>query len=78
MVDTSTFKKLLEKYGMNADSIIRNNNKVLELGNFDDMEATIDYLINYLNIAPRYIEKAPSILYFNVSAIFSHKSIYNF
>lgn len=69
MIDTNSFKGLLDKYGMDADSVIKNNSKVLIRGNYSDIEATINYLVNDLGFASRYIEKAPSILYFNVSAI---------
>ena len=69
MIDINSFKGLLDKYGMDADSVIKNNSKVLIRGNYSDIEATINYLVNDLGFASRYIEKAPSILYFNVSAI---------
>lgn len=55
MIDTNSFKGLLDKYEMDADSVIKNNSKVLIRGNYSDIEVTINYLVNDLGFASRYI-----------------------
>ena len=69
MIEAESLKTLLEKYGINFNKLIANNDNAIWKGNYKDIEATLDYLINELKIEPRNIEKAPSILYLNVSAI---------
>ena len=69
MIEAESLKTLLEKYGINFNKLIANNDNAIWKGNYKDIEATLDYLINELKIEPRNIEKAPSILYLNVLAI---------
>ena len=69
MIDTDLLKIILRKYGIDPDKVIKNNSNVLEKGNYIDIENTIKYLVEELKVSPKNIEKAPSILYFNVSAI---------
>ena len=69
MIGVDLLKLLLERYGIDPNKVIKNNENVLVKGNYDEIESVIKYLIDELKISPKNIEKAPSILYFNVSAI---------
>ena len=69
MIGVDLLKLLLERYGIDSNKVIKNNENVLVKGNYDEIESVIKYLIGELKISPKNIEKAPSILYFNVSAI---------
>ena len=69
MIGVDLLKLLLERYGIDPNKVIKNNENVLVKGNYDEIESVIKYLIGELKISPKNIEKAPSILYFNVSAI---------
>ena len=69
MIGVDLLKLLLEGYGIDPNKVIKNNENVLVKGNYDEIESVIKYLIDELKISPKNIEKAPSILYFNVSAI---------
>ena len=69
MIGVDLLKLLLEGYGIDPNKVIKNNENVLVKGNYDEIESVIKYLIGELKISPKNIEKAPSILYFNVSAI---------
>ena len=69
MIGVDLLKLLLERYGIDPNKVIKNNENVLVKGNYDEIEDVIKYLIGELKISPKNIEKAPSILYFNVSAI---------
>ena len=69
MIGIDLLKLLLEGYGIDPNKVIKNNENVLVKGNYDEIEDVIKYLIGELKISPKNIEKAPSILYFNVSAI---------
>ena len=69
MIGVDLLKLLLEGYGIDPNKVIKNNENVLVKGNYDEIESVIKYLIGELKISSKNIEKAPSILYFNVSAI---------
>ena len=69
MIGVDLLKLLLERYGIDPNKVIENNENVLVKGNYDEIESVIKYLIGELKISPKNIEKAPSILYFNVSAV---------
>ncbi|MDY5993122.1 MAG: hypothetical protein SPJ06_03975 [Bacilli bacterium] len=69
MIGVDLLKLLLEGYGIDPNKVIKNNENVLVKGNYDEIESVIKYLIGELKISPKNIEKSPSILYFNVSAI---------
>ena len=69
MIGVDLLKLLLERYGIDPNKVIKNNENVLVKGNYDEIEDVIKYLIGELKISSKNIEKAPSILYFNVSAI---------
>lgn len=69
MIEEFTLRGLLEKYKINADKIISRNDNVLSYGEYQDIDKTLDYLVNELKIDRTNIEKSPSILYRNVSDI---------
>ncbi len=69
MIGIDLLKLLLERYGIDPNKVIKNNENVLVKGNYDEIESVIKYLIGELKISPKNIERAPSILYFNVFAI---------
>lgn len=62
-----TLKILCDKYNISSDKIVNNN--ILTQGEYIDIDKTLDYLINKLNISGSNIEKCPSILYKNVAEI---------
>lgn len=69
MISEYTLKILCDKYNISADKIITKNNNILTYGEYKDIDNTLDYLINKLNITTKSIEKCPSILYKNVKVI---------
>ena len=69
MIEYDELSLILERYGIDAKTVINNNANVLIKGEYNDIETTIKYLVEELNISPKNIEKAPSIMYLNVSAI---------
>ncbi len=69
MIGEYTLKMLCEKYQLDSEKLITRNNNILEFGEYQDIDKTLDYLINELSIAPSNIEKCPSILYRNVDSI---------
>ena len=72
MIGEYTLKILCDKYGLDSNKLITKNNNILNKGEFIEIDKTLNYLINELKINPRNIEKCPSILYRNVSAIKSN------
>ena len=69
MIGEYTLKILCDKYNVSSDKILNSNNNILTYGEYKDIDDTLDYLINKLNINSINIEKCPSILYRNVDAI---------
>lgn len=69
MIEGFELTKLLEKYGLNIENILNNNDNILTYGEYKDIDVTLDYLINELKINKIYIEKCPSILYRSVREI---------
>ena len=69
MIEYDELSLILERYGIDPKTVINNNANVLIKGEYKDIETTIKYLVEELNISPKNIEKAPSIMYLNVSAI---------
>ena len=64
-----TLKMLCEKYGISSDKLVNKNNNILTNGEYQDIDSTLDYLVNILKISSNNIEKCPSILYRNVNNI---------
>ena len=75
MIDSSSLKKICEKYGINYDKLVGANSNILEYGEYNNICYVLNYLRDELKISPNNIEKCPSILYFAVQNI---KSNYEF
>ena len=69
MIGQYTLMMLCEKYGISSDKLVNKNNYILTYGEYQDIDSTLDYLINILKISSNNIEKCPSILYRNVNNI---------
>ena len=69
MIGQYTLELLCNKYGISAEKLVKKNNNILDYGEYQEIDRTLNYLINELKIAPINIEKCPSILYRNVEAI---------
>ena len=69
MIGEYTLLKLCEKYNINSNNIVKKNNNILTKGEYIEIDRTLNYLVNELQIASYNIEKCPSILYRNVYAI---------
>ena len=69
MIGEYALDKLLYKYGIDAQKVINKNENILTYGEYKDIDDTLNYLVNELKINVKYIEKAPSIMYLNVSDI---------
>ena len=69
MIEEYSLKLLCDKYGVSKENIVNKNNNILTYGEYEDIDKTLDYLINELKVSKANIEKCPSILYRNVNAI---------
>ena len=69
MIEEYSLKLLCDKYGISKENIVNKNNNILTYGEYEDIDKTLDYLINELKVSKANIEKCPSILYRNVDAI---------
>ena len=69
MIEEYSLKLLCDKYGVSKENIVNKNNNILSKGEYEDIDKTLDYLINELKVSRANIEKCPSILYRNVNAI---------
>ena len=69
MIEEYSLKLLCDKYGVSKENIVNKNNNILSKGEYEDIDKTLDYLINELKVSRVNIEKCPSILYRNVNAI---------
>ena len=69
MIEEYSLKLLCDKYGVSKENIVNKNNNILTYGEYEDIDKTLDYLINELKVSKTNIEKCPSILYRNVNAI---------
>ena len=69
MIEEYSLKLLCDKYGISKENIVNKNNNILSKGEYEDIDKTLDYLINELKVSRANIEKCPSILYRNVNAI---------
>ena len=63
MISEYNFEILCHKYNLSKDNFFKKNSSILKQGKFQEIDATLNYLINDLNINVRNIEKCPSILY---------------
>ena len=69
LIGEYTLKMLCDKYGISSDKIVNKNNNILLSGEYQEIDNTLNFLINKLNISSDNIEKCPSVLYRNVDAI---------
>ena len=69
MIEVYELESLLKKYGIDASKVLSKNDTILDHGEYQDIDKTLNYLINELGINPRNIEKCPSIMYFGVDNI---------
>ena len=69
MIGEYTLKTLCEKYKLNSEKLVNKNNNILNYGDYQNIDQTLDYLINTLHIDPNNIEKCPSILCKSVNTI---------
>lgn len=69
MIGQYTLMMLCEKYGINSDKLVNKNNNILTYGEYQDIDSTLNYLVNTLKISSNNIEKCPSILYKSVNNI---------
>ena len=69
MLGQNTLMMLCEKYGINSDKLVNKNNNILTYGEYQDIDSTLNYLVNTLKISSNNIEKCPSILYKSVNNI---------
>ena len=69
MIGEYTLEILCNKYKVSKEKIVNKNNNILSHGEFNEIDKTLNYLINTLKVVPRNIEKCPSILYRNTSEI---------
>ena len=67
MISQIDLSNILEKYNLNINKMYID--KLLEKGNVNEIIYVLEYLVSELDIHPSYIEKCPSILYFNVKEI---------
>ena len=69
MIEAYTLESLLKKYGIDTNKVLNKNNNILEYGEYQDIDRTLNYLVNELHIKARNIEKSPSIMYYAVNNI---------
>ena len=69
MIEAYTLESLLKKYGIDATKVINKNNNILEYGEYQDIDKTLNYLVKELHISARNIEKCPSIMFMAVNNI---------
>ena len=69
MIGEYTLKLLCDKYKLSSDKLVTKNNNILSSGEYKEIDDTLNYLINDLNINVKNIEKCPSILYRDVKQI---------
>lgn len=69
MILVADLKELFERYDIDIDKVLATNDKILEKGEYDEIEKILKYLRQELNIDPKNIEKCSSVLYFNTKNI---------
>ena len=69
MISEYNLEILCHKYNLSKDKIFKKNSSIIKKGKFQEIDDTLNYLINDLNINVRNIEKCPSILYRDVKQI---------
>lgn len=69
MIEQYLLTDILAKYKIDASKVIKKNSNILEYGEYVEIDKTLNYLINELEVGTYNIEKCPSIMYLNVNAI---------
>lgn len=69
MIEVYRLDDLLKKYGIDANKVLGKNDAILECEEYQDIDKTLDYLINELGISSRNIEKCPSIMYYAIDNV---------
>lgn len=69
MIKVYTLESLLKKYGIDSNKVLNKNNNILKYGEYQDIDRTLNYLLNELHINTKNIEKSPSIMYYDVNNI---------
>lgn len=72
MIEELSLRNLLKQYNFSDQeikNIISTNDKLLTLGEYHEIDATLSYLINELKVAKENIIKCPSIMYFETANI---------
>ena len=75
MIENKNLVLLLNRYGIDGNKLVKNNQNVLEYGEYDNIEKIIKFLKG-INIEPKYIEKCPSIL--SMKNVRDIENVYNF
>lgn len=69
MIGEYTLLMLCQKYNIDSSKMVNKNNNILSYGDYNEIDKTLNYLINELKISQTNIEKCPSILYKNIESI---------
>jgi len=69
MIEVYDLKELLEKYQIDADKVIKKNNRILSSGDYQSIQKSLDFLVKELNVSPQNTEKCPSVMYLQVNAL---------
>ena len=67
MMNELVLEKLLNRYGIDGETFVKNNPKVVSRCKYDDVVSALDFLIDELSVSPRNILKTPSVLYYGVN-----------
>lgn len=51
MIEEYSLKLLCDKYGVSKENIVNKNNNILSKGEYEDIDKTLDYLINELKVS---------------------------
>lgn len=63
MIKNKILIELLNKYEIDGEKLIKNNQNILEYGDYEEIKKILNYLINEIKCTSQAIEKCPSILY---------------
>lgn len=69
MIGEDKLKEICNQYGIDYEKLVKNNSNVLRYGEYGEICDILNYLRNELDIAPKNIEKCPSILCFGSNNI---------
>ena len=69
MVNREQFEEICNRYGLDSNKLIKNNENVLEKADYNSIYYVLDFLRDTLKVTPNNIEKCPSILYLKIEAI---------